>query len=59
MGPAIPLYEPLESGRNDNIFISKSYDATSHFETTTGNPTQHDQGCVSADSDCRRRKGHL
>jgi len=25
----------LESGVNDNIFISKSYDATSHFETTT------------------------
>jgi len=36
MGPPIPLYEPLESGRNDNIYISKSYDATSHFETTTG-----------------------
>lgn len=36
MGPAIPLYEPLESGVNDNIFISKSYDASSHFETTTG-----------------------
>ena len=36
MGPPIPLYEPLESGMNDNIFISKSYDATSHFETTTG-----------------------
>ncbi|KAG9249306.1 secretory pathway rab GDP dissociation inhibitor [Calycina marina] len=35
MGPPIPLYEPLESGANDNIFISKSYDATSHFETTT------------------------
>ena len=34
-GPPIPLYEPLESGLNDNIFISKSYDATSHFETTT------------------------
>lgn len=34
-GPPIPLYEPLESGVNDNIFISKSYDATSHFETTT------------------------
>ena len=29
------MYEPLESGVNDNIFISKSYDATSHFETTT------------------------
>lgn len=35
MGPPIPLYEPLESGLTDNIFISKSYDATSHFETTT------------------------
>ena len=36
MGAPIPLYEPLESGMNDQIFISKSYDATSHFETTTG-----------------------
>jgi Rab GDP dissociation inhibitor len=36
MGSPIPLYEPLESGVNDNIFISRSYDATSHFETTTG-----------------------
>lgn len=35
MGAPIPLYEPLESGTSDNIFISKSYDATSHFETTT------------------------
>lgn len=34
-GPPIPLYEPLETGVKDNIFISKSYDATSHFETTT------------------------
>ncbi|KAG6038946.1 hypothetical protein E4U41_003486 [Claviceps citrina] len=35
MGPPIPIYEPLEDGTKDNIFISKSYDATSHFETTT------------------------
>ncbi|KAJ4361579.1 Rab GDP dissociation inhibitor alpha [Ascochyta clinopodiicola] len=35
MGQPIPLYEPLESGNNDNIFLSKSYDATSHFESTT------------------------
>ena len=34
-GPPIPIYEPLENGSKDNIFISKSYDATSHFETTT------------------------
>lgn len=35
MGPPIPLYEPNADGRADNIYISKSYDATSHFETTT------------------------
>lgn len=35
MGPPIPLYEPLESGGGDSIYISRSYDATSHFETTT------------------------
>lgn len=34
-GAPIPLYEPVEDGTKDNIFISKSYDATSHFETTT------------------------
>ncbi|SMQ50266.1 unnamed protein product [Zymoseptoria tritici ST99CH_1A5] len=35
MGPPIPIYEPLESGAKDNVFISKSYDATSHFESMT------------------------
>lgn len=29
------LYEPLEDGTKDNVYISKSYDATSHFETAT------------------------
>jgi Rab GDP dissociation inhibitor len=28
-----PLYTPITSGRDDNIFITRSYDATSHFET--------------------------
>jgi len=35
MGPPIPLYAPKGDGRADNVFISKSYDAESHFETTT------------------------
>ncbi|KAJ5372812.1 GDP dissociation inhibitor [Penicillium concentricum] len=35
MGPPIPLYEPTDDGSESNIFISKSYDSTSHFETTT------------------------
>ncbi|KAG8862946.1 Rab GDP dissociation inhibitor alpha [Tulasnella sp. 330] len=28
-----PLYTPTASGQADNIFITRSYDATSHFET--------------------------
>jgi len=28
------VYEPLSDGRQDHVFISTSYDATSHFETT-------------------------
>lgn len=28
-----PLYTPTSSGESDNIFITRSYDATSHFET--------------------------
>lgn len=28
-----PLYTPTTSGQSDNIFITRSYDATSHFET--------------------------
>lgn len=35
MGPPIPIYEPLESGEKDGVFMSRSYDATSHFETMT------------------------
>ncbi|EON96547.1 putative rab gdp-dissociation inhibitor protein [Phaeoacremonium minimum UCRPA7] len=35
MGAPIPLYAPVDDGTKDNIFVSKSYDATSHFETTT------------------------
>jgi Rab GDP dissociation inhibitor len=28
-----PLYTPVATGQADNIFITRSYDATSHFET--------------------------
>ena len=28
------VYEPINSGNENNVFVSKSYDATSHFETT-------------------------
>lgn len=29
------LYEPISDGKKDNVFISRSYDASSHFESTT------------------------
>jgi Rab GDP dissociation inhibitor len=29
------LYVPADDGTKDHCYISKSYDATSHFETTT------------------------
>lgn len=28
------ICEPIEDGTKDNVFVSKSYDATSHFKTT-------------------------
>ena len=28
-----PLYEPVGDGSDDKMFLTKSYDATSHFET--------------------------
>lgn len=28
-----PLYTPTTSGAEDSIFVTRSYDATSHFET--------------------------
>lgn len=31
----VPLYAPLSDGKADNCYISKSFDATSHFETTS------------------------
>jgi Rab GDP dissociation inhibitor len=41
MGPILekftsvsPLYVPTDDGTSDKIFVSTSYDATSHFETT-------------------------
>ena len=29
------LYEPIDNGSKSKLFITKSYDATSHFESST------------------------
>lgn len=49
MGPPIPMYEPIESGAKYNTFISKSYDATSHFETTTDDVKEIYRRCTGED----------
>lgn len=28
-----PIYTPVANGKQDHIYITRSYDATSHFET--------------------------
>lgn len=58
-GPPIPIYEPLESGEKDNIFISKSYDATSHFETTTSKFCFEFPWISALTAIPRRRAGHV
>jgi hypothetical protein len=59
MGAPIPLYEPLDSGASDNIFLSKSYDASSHFETTTGKNIPPEVSLPFANKSDRRCQGHL
>jgi Rab GDP dissociation inhibitor len=29
----LDLFEPIDDGKKDNVFVTRSYDATSHFET--------------------------
>lgn len=31
----VDLYEPINDGRSDGVYITRSYDATTHFETAT------------------------
>ena len=31
----LPYFEPKDDGKEEKIFISNSYDATSHFETVS------------------------
>lgn len=53
-GPPIPIYAPNESGEKDNIYISRSYDATSHFETTTGESRYHSMWTRETVTDIRQ-----
>ena len=43
------MYEPVNDGSKDNLFISRSYDATSHFETTTDDVKDIYRRCTGED----------
>ncbi|CAE6532493.1 unnamed protein product [Rhizoctonia solani] len=50
------LYEPTSSGQEDNIFITRSYDATSHFETVVKDVHDVWQRVVGTDLVIKKRE---
>ncbi|KAI6162071.1 GDP dissociation inhibitor [Pisolithus thermaeus] len=51
-----PLYIPLSTGEADNIFITRSYDATSHFETVVDDVKDVWQRVTGKDLVLKQRK---
>jgi len=54
-----PLYMPTTSGETDNIFITRSYDATSHFETVVENVRDVWKRVVGKDLVLKKREGEV
>ncbi|KAG5647593.1 Rab GDP dissociation inhibitor alpha [Asterophora parasitica] len=50
-----PLYQPTSSGERDNIFVTRSYDATSHFETVVEDVQDIWKRVVGADLVLKKR----
>ncbi|KAM6498431.1 GDP dissociation inhibitor [Amanita muscaria] len=51
-----PVYTPTSSGESDNIFITRSYDATSHFETVVDDVTDVWKRVVGKDLVLKKRE---
>jgi len=51
-----PLYTPTTSGVEDNIFITRSYDATSHFETVVEDVQEVWKRVVGSDLVLKKRE---
>lgn len=49
------LYEPTSDGKADNIFVTRSYDATSHFETVVEDVHDVWQRVVGSDLVLKKR----
>lgn len=51
-----PLYTPTSSGKDDNIFVTRSYDATSHFETVVDDVHDVWRRVVGKDLELKKRE---
>lgn len=54
-----PLYEPTSSGTEDDIFVTRSYDATSHFETVVEDVRDVWKRVVGSDLVLKKREVEL
>jgi len=50
------LYTPISDGRADNIFITRSYDATSHFETVVDDVHDVWKRVIGQDLELKKRE---
>lgn len=50
------LYEPVDDGANSKVFITKSYDATTHFETTCDDVVGTYKRITGHEIDCSKVK---
>lgn len=55
----VPLYMPASSGTRDNVYVTKSYDATSHFETVTEDVRDVWLRCMKAPLELKKRETDL
>lgn len=54
-----PIYAPASSGTRDNVYITRSYDATSHFETVTDDVKDVWRRCMKQELELKKRESEL
>lgn len=54
-----PIYAPASSGTRDNVYITRSYDATSHFETVTDDVRDVWRRCMKQELELKKRESEL
>jgi Rab GDP dissociation inhibitor len=54
-----PIYAPASSGTRDNVYVTRSYDATSHFETVTDDVKDVWRRCMKQELELKKRESEL